>query len=335
MKAAMIVDAEKVEVQARPDPTPQDDWVVVRVDAAAICGSDLHGLYHTPGGHSWIPGHEGAGTVVAVDRPRAVKVGDRVCMTPVTPCSRCDMCLAGYTIYCTQSAGCLGFGLDGMHAEYVRISERALLPIPDDVTMEQACLLLDPVGTPYHSHRRIGTNSSHVVGVFGLGPMGLGGVLNAVDLGARVIAIDPVGYRRDLAASLGAAITLDPTTEDVPAAVRQATGGLGLDRVLECSARPEALHMALDLVRRFGHVAIIGEQPEAKIRPSDHFLRKEITLSGSTCFPLGEFGDIVRRVQRGLAPERLITHRFPFAEAAAAYATFAAGRTGKVILTQS
>ncbi|MFW6161205.1 MAG: zinc-dependent alcohol dehydrogenase [Planctomycetota bacterium] len=334
MRAVRIVEQETVEVRDYPDPEPAGEEVVVRLEAAAICGSDLHGLYQRPGEKDFIPGHEGAGVVVAVDSPRFVREGDRVATTASYACGVCDLCRAGYTIYCRDKRAVYGFGTDGVHAEYVRICERSLLPLPETLSFEQGCLILDPVGTPFHAHKRMGTNARHVVGVFGLGPMGLGAVCVAAHLGARVVAADPIAFRRDLAAKLGAAETLDPSAGDVVQQMREATSGYGLDRALECSGRPEPLRAALDLVRHFGHVAVIGEQPEATISPSGHFNRKEICLSGSTCFPLGEYDEIVRFYESGLPAAQMITHRFPIERAAEAYATFAAENTGKVLFVR-
>ena len=331
MRGVKILGDRRVEVRDWPDPTPHGEEVVVRIEAAAICGSDLHGLYQRRGQRDFIPGHEAAGVVVAVDRPRTLKEGDRVCTTAIFPCGVCEMCRAGYTIYCRDSRGTYGFGLNGMQAELARICERSLLTLPESMSFEQGCLVLDPVGGLYHAHKRIGTNAGHVVGVFGLGPMGLGAVCVGAHLGARVIGVDPVAFRRDLAGKLGAAQTVDPGEGDVVEQVRELTGGYGLDRALECSGRPEPLAAALDLVRHFGHVAIIGENDQATISPSRHFNRKEIFLSGSTCFPLGEYGRIVRMFEAGLPAADMITHRFSLEDAAEAYRTFEAGNTGKVI----
>jgi threonine dehydrogenase-like Zn-dependent dehydrogenase len=91
------------------------------------------------------------------------------------------------------------------------------------------------------------------------------------------------------------------------------------------------LYWALELVRHFGQVGIIGERQESKINPSNHFLRKEVTLSGSTCFPLQEFDEIARMYERGLRAAEMITHRFTVDQAAEAYATFATRQTGKCI----
>jgi propanol-preferring alcohol dehydrogenase len=332
MRGVRMRDARTVEVGDWPDPQPEGDEVVVRVEAAAICGSDLHGLYRRPGEKAFVPGHEGAGVVVAVDRPRRAKVGDRVIMLAFRACGTCDLCRAGYVSYCPAKTGVYGFGLNGFQAEYVRVAESCLLALPDSVAFEVGCLVLDPIGTPYHAHRRMGTNATHTVGVFGLGPMGLGAVLVGARLGARTIAADPIGYRRDLAARLGAAETVDPGAGSVVEQVRARTGGRGLDRALECSGAAEALAAALDLVRPLGAVAIIGENRQAAINPSAHFAHKEATLSGSCCFPLGEYGDILALLEAGLSAADLITHRFPLAEAAAAYRAFDEGRTGKVVL---
>lgn len=334
MRVARILDALKVETRDYPDPEPADDKVVVRVEAAAICGSDLHGLYRTPGEKQHIPGHEAAGVVAAVDKPRRVKEGDRVCITAFHACGLCDMCRQGYVAYCADIKAVYGFTSNGAHAQYILIPEASLLPLPDSVSFEQGCLVPDPVGTPYHAHKRMGTNATHTVAVFGLGPMGLGAVTIAAHLGAKVIGIDPIAYRRELAEKLGADETADPAAGDVVEQIRELTNGYGLDRALECSGNGEALHAALDLARPFGHVAIIGENAEATVRPSDHFNRKEVVLSGSCCFPLGEYGEIVRLFEAGLPAADMITHRYSIEQAAEAYQAFNEGNTGKVIFVR-
>ncbi len=333
MRAAHILDAHTVETRDVPDPEPAGEEVVVRIEAAAICGSDLHCHYETPGEKPFVPGHEGAGVVVAVDRPRVLKVGDRVCTAGGYTCGVCDMCRAGYFAYCRNSRGGYGFGLDGVHAEYARMCERSLLKLPDSISFEQGALMLDPVGTTYHAHRRIGTSATHTVAIFGLGPMGLGTLCVARHLGARVIGVEPVAYRRELAERLGAETTLDPADGDVVERVRKLTGGRGCERAFECSGEGEPLGWALDVAAPFAHVAVIGENNDARIRPSDHFLRKEVTVSGSTCFALGEFDDLCRAFDAGLRSAEMITHRFGIEDAGEAYALFASRETGKVLFT--
>ena len=160
--------------------------------------------------------------------------------------------------------------------------------------------------------------------------MGLGAVLVAAFLGAEVIAIEPLAFRREQARKTGAAHVVDPASSTGADALAEITHGRGLDMALECSGSAEALSQALDAVRPRGAVSIIGENSMATISPSSHFNRKEITLCGSTCFPMSDYAGILRAVERGLDPSRLITHRFGLEEAAQAYAIFDCGNTGKV-----
>lgn len=330
MRGVKILGARSLEVCDWPDPEPQGDEVVVKIHAASICGSDLHGIYRKEGAHGVIPGHEGMGEVVAVDSARNVRVGNRVMILALIGCGRCQWCREGEFSLCEGMRGVMGFSRNGVHAEVALVPEIALLPLPEFVSDEAAACILDPVGTSYHALKRMGTRAGHTVGIFGLGPMGLGGVLVASFLGAEVIAIDPIAFRREHAHKIGAAHTVNPTLCDVVDALAEVTGGRGLDMALECSGTPECLRQALDAVRPKGAVSIIGENPEAIISPSAHFNRKEITLCGSTCFPMSDYDDILRAIEKGLDPSRLITHRCALKDAVAAYVAFDQGNTGKV-----
>lgn len=330
MRGVRSLGARSVEIRDWPDPVPNGDEVVVKINAASICGSDLHGIYRKDDAHGVIPGHEGMGEVVAVDSARNVRVGDRVMILAFAGCGRCQWCREGEFSLCKNNRGVMGFSRDGVHAEFALVPEIALLPLPEFVSDVAAACILDPVGTSYHALKRMGSRAGHRIGVFGLGPMGLGGVLVSAFLGAEIIALDPIAFRREKAQTLGASQVLDPARCDVGDALAELTHGDGLDMALECSGRAEALSQALDAVRPKGAVSVIGENVEAVISPSNHFNRKEITLCGSTCFPLGDYTGILRAIEKGMDPSRLVTHRFALADAADAYATFDQGNTGKV-----
>lgn len=331
MRALKMLDARKLEVRDFADPTPEGEFVVVRVEAAPICGSDLHGLYERPGEKTCIPGHEAAGVVSAVDRPRRYKVGDRVVALPFLTCGQCDYCRMGTLDLCRAKGGVHGFSMDGFQAQYVRVHESSLLPLPDNISFEQGCLMLDPVGTPYHSHRRIGTYAAHTVGIFGVGPMGLGAMVLALHFGCKTIVIEPAPYRRELALRLGAAAAVDPAAGDVVEQVRGLTGGRLLDRAFECCGKPEALAWAVDCMRPLGQIALIGESGSATINPS-RIIHREVSISGSCGFWLGEMGDIVRLYEMGLRATDIITHRLGLEAAAEGYAMFERRETGKVVL---
>jgi len=332
MRGIKLLKEPRAETRDFPDPTPEGDEVVVRIEAAGLCGTDLHHLYEKPWEAPCIPGHEGAGVVVAVDRPRHVRVGDRVFMMAFSTCGRCGPCRDGYFAYCRDEQRTMhGFTRDGFQAEYVRVAESQVRPLPDFVSFEQGAVTMDPIGAPYHALKRMKTEPAHTVVVFGLGPMGLGAAAIAAHMGCRVIGVEPIAYRRKLALAVGAAEVVDPTAGDVVEQIRERTKGEGLDRALECSGRPESLTAALDLARPFAHVAFIAESDRATVGPSEHFNRKEVTLSGSTVFPMGEYEEICRLYADGLPTEQFITHRFSLEQADEAYRTFAAGETGKVL----
>ncbi len=330
---AIYIDVEpRAEARDYPDPTPEGRDVVVRIEAAGLCGTDLHLIYEKPWAAIAIAGHEGAGTVVATDKATTVKAGDRVFMMAFGTCGVCPMCEQGYFTYCQSDESYMhGFTRDGFQAQYVRIDERLLRILPEDISFEQGAVSMDPIGAPHHALKRIGAAEGHTVGVFGLGPMGLGGVAIAAQKGCRVIGIDPVGYRREIAIKMGATDAVDPTAGDVVEQIKELTGGEGIDRALECCGREDALNAALDLAKPFGHVAMIGENKAATISPSNQFNRKEVTLSGSTVFPMPEFDEIMAVHQNGLPMEHFVTHRFSLEDADEAYQLFASGQTGKVL----
>ncbi len=334
MRGVKIHEGPNLEVIDWPEPFAQGDEVVVRIEAAGLCGTDLHCLYEKDWAAPCIPGHEGAGTVVAIDKPQALKEGDRVFMMAFSTCGKCGPCKKGYYTYCRDEGALMhGFSKNGFQAEYVAVKESQCLILPEHMTFEHGAILQDPIGTPFHAIKRMGTQPEHTVAVFGLGPMGLGAVAIAAQMGCRVIGIEPIAVRRDLAAKLGAAELIDPADGDIVERLRELTGGAGIDRSLECSGRGDVLTAATEAAAYFGHVATIGESDAATISAASYFNRKELTLSGSTVFPVTEYDELCQLFADGLAPERFITHRYTVERAADAYETFTAGETGKVIFT--
>src|SRR5437879_2886254 len=150
MQRVRLLGKRQAVVEDVDVPRPHGDEVVVRVRTAAICGSDLHGLYRPEHGARVTPGHEVAGEVVAVDRASRVHEGDRVALHAAVGCGNCRLCRLGAPIYC-PNGDTLGFERDGGDATYVLVPERACLPLPDDVSYDVAALIGDGVGTPYHA----------------------------------------------------------------------------------------------------------------------------------------------------------------------------------------
>ena len=343
MRAVRLAGPEAIEVVAAPDPVLTDDRdAIVRVTHTAICGADLLPY------HGWTPGFE-AGTILghefvgvvedAGDALAGVVVpGQRVVNTSMTSDGSCAHCRAGRPTQCTSRA-LFGYSgvyarLDGGQAELVRIprADRCLWPVPDSVSSEDAVFVADILPTGFLAVQRSGVGSGDVAVVLGCGPVGLMAVLCAVGVARRVIAVDGIPARRELAASLGA-LAVDPA--DAAEAVDAATGGIGADGVIEASGSQAALAGALALVRPQGVIAVVGAhfEPDFPLNNGAMF-EKEITLS----FAIGNPGRDRERlfamiVDGVLAPSAVISDRVPLEDAAEAYRAFDAREATKVVLT--
>ncbi len=330
MLGAVFAGSGKVELREFPDPSPKRGEALVSIAASAICGSELHPYHSSKGSNGRPVGHEMVGEVVAVNEAGCIEVGDRVALQIMTGCGRCCYCTQGDYEHCAE----MGY-LIGGHAELIAAPEMCCLPLPDEVNWESGVLLGgDTIGTTYRALKRLGVSAFDTVAVLGCGPIGLGMLALLRFLGARAIATDVSPYRRDLAQTLGAWQVLDPEEGDPVAATIDLTGGAGVDVALDCSPSQATLTGALDCVRKFGRVGLVGEKGDSTIHPSDQFLRKEITVVGSWYYSPGDYYEIMRLHRCGLKVDDLITHRFSLKEADRAFATFASGQSGKVLIVR-
>jgi propanol-preferring alcohol dehydrogenase len=316
--------------------------VLIRTRASAICRSDM-GLYTggsaiVGGGGAGkglvVPGHEPAGEVAELGPGvKGLAVGDRVAGYLPIGCMRCEHCLSGYLMLCNEWR-CLGFDVDGGDADYHVLPAQNCLPLPDEISFVGGALMTDMVGSQYHTQRVLGVRGGMTVGVFGLGPMGAAAVMVARAFGARVIAVDLIDARLDLAKRLGAELTVNSRQHDPVSALREATAGVGVDVAIDCSWAPAGQNAALDAAAKRGAVAFVGESRKTEVNPSDQIIRKLLTVVGGWYFPLGEWAEISRFVVENELPvEELVTHRFPLSDAAEAFRAFDARETEKAVFT--
>jgi 2-desacetyl-2-hydroxyethyl bacteriochlorophyllide A dehydrogenase len=342
MRAVKLIDTEAVEVQDVPDPQLRHDTdAVVRVTHTAICGADLlpyHG--HTPGFELGTTlGHEFVGTLeTAGDGLGALRPGQRVVNTSMISDGTCVHCRAGRPTQCMTRA-LFGYSgvyprLEGGQADLVLVprADRCLWPIPDNVSNEDAVFVADILPTGYLAVQRAGVGLGDVVVVLGCGPVGLMAVMCAVGPGRRVIAVDGIEARRQLAQSLGAAATPPPEAQE---AVNAATNGIGADAVIEASGAPAALAAALELVRPQGTISVVGAhfEPDFPLNNALMF-EKEITLTFAIGNPGRDRERLLAMIEEGvLRPSRVITDTMPLEDAAAAYHAFDSREATKVVLT--
>jgi threonine dehydrogenase-like Zn-dependent dehydrogenase len=328
MNLIRFLGEERIAVEPQGPPAPGPGEVLVRVEASALCGSELHSYRSAAGHPAGNPGHEAAGVIVDANGSALWKDGERVGVSAVQGCGNCPECEAGRYTYCPA----LSVG-SSWHADYLASRAHACARLPNDVPWDIGVLLSgDGLGVPYHSSRRTRPEAGETVAVFGCGPVGLGNVLLYTFLGCRVLAVDLSPTRRRLAEELGAAAVLDGAGAVVEE-IRALTCGRGAEICLECAGRPETAALALRAVATAGRVMLLGEQPGIEISPSSDLIRRDITLMGSWYYHFREYPEMLQLYRSGLPVGKLITHRFPLSRAAEAYRLFAAGETGKVILT--
>jgi len=307
--------------------------VLVKVEASALCTE--YKAYLT-GRQLLNPGHEGAGEVVAMAQPGRVKIGDRVVVLPQLACGRCALCLAGDYIYCENE---LDYGMtfgthdgSGTLGQYVLKPDWLLPLIPDDVSFEHATMAIDGIGASFGAFEAIDVGALDAVLVTGLGPVGLGAVANARFRNARVIGVEPMPWRRERAAEMGAEAVFAPDEPDLLDKIRVAAGG-GVTCAVECSGRLPSQRLCIDAVGRRGRVAFVGEAADdLVIRVSPDLLRKGASLVGSWLYNIGDYPKVMQVIQQSPLIDLLVSHVLPMSQIQAGFELLASGQSAKVVV---
>jgi len=332
MRAVVINGTRDVSVDTVPDPVlPDAGGAIVQVTASALCGSDLH-FYEGEFAVSGLrPGHEVVGTVIETGADvERVRVGDRVLVSPVLGCGYCAGCRAGNPIDCVNG-GMRVLGADnalpGGHAEAVAIpaADAWLMPVPEDISVDNAVLLTDALPTGWTAATRADITPGATVLVIGLGPVGLYALQAAQVLGAgRVLAADRVPARLAMAQSLGAE-PIDGTKGDIVEQVMAATGGRGADAVIEAVGQDATLTAAINAVRTSRTVSVVGVDANFAFPIAVPLLIiRNVTLRFTTAPVVSTWSSLIPLIRYGrLKPVDVFTHRLPLSDAAAGYRAFA------------
>jgi alcohol dehydrogenase len=343
MRAVTFQAPGEVRIEEKPDPEAVGtDEALVRVEASGICGSDLH-IYHgrVPVEKGFTIGHEFVGTVLdAGEDVGRVAVGDRVLGCFHTACATCAACVRSDYHRC-ENGRIFGHGsklgdLQGAQAELLVVprANLTLRRVPEGMSDEVALFAGDVMGTGYHAVAHAGMRAGDTVAVLGLGPVGLSAVQAARAAGAvKVFAIDTVEQRLRMAAEFGA--TPLHLTEDEPKrAVRAATGGHGVDVVVDAVGDPAPLEMAISLARDAGTVSGIGAYAGRGEVPIGLAWLKGLTLRLGLANVIAHVDRVLALLEAGkLDPAPLVTHRMKLDEAAEAYALYDRREAMKIVLT--
>lgn len=334
MKVAAMLGDGRGGLVDKPDPAAAGVLAVVKVRSAPMC-TEYKGF--RDGQRSDSLGHEAAGEVVEVAQPGKVAVGDRVVVMPQYPCGRCALCLQGEYIHCQQlvDVGAVTGSTSGTatYAQFLLKQDWLLVPIPDGMSYDHAAMACCGLGPTFGAMQRMGVGAFHTLLVTGLGPVGLGGVINGVLRGARVIAVEGHPYRAALARQLGAVEVLDPSDGEAVAKILDLTGGAGVDRAVDCSGAAPAQRLMIEALRRRGQAAFVGEGGELSVAVSRDMIRKGISLHGSWHYNLADTPRVMEAIARSADQlDQLITHRYPMSRVQEAWELQVTGECGKVVL---
>ena len=335
MRGVVFLGNRQTEIREFPDPQPGKGEAVVKIKASGLCGTDLH-RYRSPRGSDLITGHEPCGVVADMSpgAPPSLKVGDRVMVHHYSGCGVCEICSMGYEQVCPHGKVTYGGQEgDGSNADYILVPSRTLVHLPDELSFEEGAAISCGTGTAWNGLRKMEVSGRDAVAVFGQGPVGLSGTLSAKAMGARVIAIDLIDERLDIAKSLGADHVINGQETDPVPAIRGLTGGMGVSAVLETSGNPAAQSQALKSLRPFGRCCYVGMGGgPAALDIDNDVIYKVATIFGSWTFSKSEVIQAARFMVEARVPlTRLITHRFSLDQAESAFRTFDGGTTGKCV----
>jgi threonine dehydrogenase-like Zn-dependent dehydrogenase len=310
--------------------------VIVRPEAVGICGSDFHlfsgQLGAISGARDFYPriqGHELSALVEDPGAARAdIRQGDRVAILPLLPCGRCYPCRIGRPNVCPR------FRLVGVHTDG-GLQQRLEVPAPNVFGVgdlePDATAFVEPASIVVHALARGRLQPGEQVVVFGAGPIGLAAVLAATHAGARVLAVDPMENRRDLAKRLGAERT---AWTKAPAEITEWTNGDGPPLIVETSGEVGVLPQAIEMVSPAGRIVVVGmSEATTPVRPGA-FPEKEIDVIGTSCATAEDFQVAIDLIKASTITA-IFSHHFPLARAAEAF-DFAMSRPPdaiKVIVT--
>jgi len=321
MKCALMEKPGLIVYEDRPVPAVGGDEVLVRIEHIGICGSDVHYFQKGRIGDFVVErpivlGHESAGCVVEVGASvRGLAAGDRVALEPGRACGVCSYCKSGRYNLCPSVVFMATPPYDGAFVEYVAYPAHLAFKLPEGVSTLEGSLI-EPLAVGIHAANQGRARLGLSAAVLGAGCIGLVTVMALRSMGVtEIYATDTIRARRLKAEELGARRAFDPAVDNVPAAIADATGGEGVDIVLETAGSPAATGQTVELVRRGGVIVLVGMAPEGRMQLDfGKLIAKEASIK--TVFRYRNiYPTAIRAVEGGLIPlAKIATDHFSFSE---------------------
>jgi L-iditol 2-dehydrogenase len=343
MKAGVLNKIDELEFMDMDKPILEQGDILVKVMAAALCGTDLrifHGSKTKGVRYPSIIGHEFSGKVVEVGRSvMEYSVGDRITADPVLPCGGCEYCLSGMENVCLNREA-LGYEYDGCFAEYIRIPEKfikrgniQLLPVSIGY---RSAALAEPLACVINGQRKLDISTGNKVVIIGAGPIGLMHMLIARASGAsKIIISEPNDYRRNVAKSMGANVVINPIKDNLLDIVKEHTGGIGADVIICAIGNPKIVNDALLCARKGGRISLFAGfskdiTPEVDVNLIHY---NELVVIGASSLQRRDIKTALNLIEGGIVDvEQLVTKTFPLKQIEEAFKVAEAGNELKVII---
>lgn len=342
MKAGFLTKIDQLDVKEVEKPKIDSTEILLKVKAAAICGTDiriLHGKKTKGVRYPSIIGHEFSGEIVEVgEHVTEFNVGDRVCVDPVLPCGKCHYCKNGMENVCLNRVA-IGYEYDGCFAEYVRIpadfvTKGNVQKLPDAVSWVSGALA-EPLSCVINGQRKLSITPGDTVVVIGAGPIGLMHIMLAKASGAKnVIISEPTATRREAAKDYGADILVDPLNESLVDVVMSNTDSLGADVIILAIGNPRIVNEALSLAKKGGRVSFFagfskGDTPQVDVNLIHY---NELVLVGSASLQRRDIETALNLIASGAVDlDKMATHTYTLDEIEHAFKTAESGEAVKVV----
>ena len=326
MKAYVLHGIGDIRYEEMANPVPKSNEVILKVRACGICGSDIPRIYITGAHrHPLVPGHEFAGIVCEIgDHVDPSLLGVRTGVFPLLPCKSCMQCQSGHYEMCSNY-GYLGSRNNGGFAEYVAVPSWNLLPLPGNVSFEEAAMI-EPMAVAVHAMRKVSPKTDDYVTVCGLGTIGLLLIMFLKDCGIKnILAIGKKDFQKEKALQLGINQQnfCDIRETDANTWIMNQTHGKGTNIFMECVGKNDTFIQSLESISPAGKIMLIGNPLSDMFLPQNDYwqiLRKQLTILGTwNSSYTGKTDDdwhyVLQRLEKGIIhPSDLISHRLPFGQ---------------------
>ncbi len=343
MKAVVLEGPNKFGPQMIDKPEAGEEEILLKMEKAAICGTDiriLEGKKTKDVRYPSVIGHEMCGTIEKVGKNvKGYEVGEKVSIANVIPCGSCASCLNGRENACMNRTA-IGYQYDGGFAEYVRIPKSCIaagnvVKLPDHVSFT-AGALIEPLSCCIRGLKNAGTGFNDTVLVVGAGPIGLMHIqLSKIAGASKVIVSEPNEFRRSKAEILGGDVIIDPTKENLKERVMAETGGLGVDVIIVAIGVPAIVQQNLELCKKGGTVCLFaGFAGTGECTISANTIHyNEINVCGSTAYKRSDYLAAAEMVKTGkINLDEIATHTYKLDDFVAAYEMNKSGAGLKIMI---